>query len=195
MDQRLHVRHVPAGVGNLVGRPDAEHCFRSEQTAEKDEHDGNGSTPAPPTAAWASLLLVEFGCLGAEAFQLGSLIRGKRCDLASRLRLTVGIGHAHLAVTSAAPAAQRRVDAAVPVLQDLLGTASIQPVWPDADLPHPARMNPAGVVFPSRCQAPGRFAAEGGSSGAGRAGSWRRRTSTTFTPRICSRARSPCSAA
>ena len=119
----------------------------------------------PPTAACASLLLVEFGCLGAEAFQLGclgpetfqlgSLIRGKRSGLASRLRLTAGISrlrltagisrlrltagisrlrltagirHAHLAVTSAAPAAQRRFAAAVPVSLDLLGTASIQPV-------------------------------------------------------------------
>jgi hypothetical protein len=81
------------------------------------------------------LLLVEFDCLGAEAFQLcclgpetfqlGSLIGGKPSDLARRLRLTAGIRHAHLAVTSAAPAAQRRVDAAVPVLLDLLGTASI----------------------------------------------------------------------
>jgi hypothetical protein len=78
---------------------------------------------------------VEFGCLGAEVFQLcclgpetlqlGSLIRGNRSGLASLLRITAGIRHAHLAVTSAAPAAQRRVDAAVPVSLDLLGTASI----------------------------------------------------------------------
>ncbi|MFZ0190970.1 MAG: hypothetical protein WAL72_28960 [Streptosporangiaceae bacterium] len=79
---------------------------------------------------------MEFGGLGPETFQLGSLIRGKRFVLGSlmwgkrfvlgsliwgkrfvltsRLRLTVGTRHAHLAVTSAAPAAQRHVDAAVP---------------------------------------------------------------------------------
>ena len=50
VDQRLHGRHPPAGIGNLVASPDAEHCDRSEYAAQNDEHDGNGGSPAeaPP---------------------------------------------------------------------------------------------------------------------------------------------------
>jgi hypothetical protein len=45
----------------------------------------------------------QLGCLDPEAFQLGSLIRRKRSVLASRLRLTASLRHAHLAVTSVRP--------------------------------------------------------------------------------------------
>jgi hypothetical protein len=54
---------------------------------------------------------------------------------------------------------------------------------------------PAGVVVSAgRRHSAGWFWTLGGA-GSGGAGSCRRRTSTTCTPKVCSRARSPCRAA
>src|ERR1700730_17047963 len=65
VDQRFHGRHIPAGVGNLVGSPDTQHRHRSEYAADHDEQRGDRGPPAdPPTPPGPRLLLLEFGGLG-----------------------------------------------------------------------------------------------------------------------------------
>ena len=95
MDQRFHGGHPPAGVGNLVASPDAEHGDRSEHAAEHDEHNGDDGAPAetPPVS---SALALELGRLGAEALQLSSLVLAQALVLCVRYRLTSDGKQGHL---------------------------------------------------------------------------------------------------
>jgi hypothetical protein len=95
VDQRLHGRHPPAGVGDLGAGPDADHSDRSQNAAHHDEHHGNGSPPAAPPASLASLLAAGPGHLGTAAFQLSSLVLAELV-LGARSRLTAGTRHIHL---------------------------------------------------------------------------------------------------
>ena len=84
INQRLHGRHVPVGIGNQVAYPYAEDGFRSEHAAEHDEDDGHEGPPAEvPSAPRASLrLMVELSRLSAQPLQLSPLILaefGVRC--------------------------------------------------------------------------------------------------------------------
>ena len=48
--QWLHVRHVTAGVGDLVGGPHAQHRHRGQHAADHDQHRCDRSPPAHPAA-------------------------------------------------------------------------------------------------------------------------------------------------
>ena len=114
--------HRPVSETSIAS-PDAEHRHRGEHAADHDKQRGDGSPPAdPPSATCASLLTVELGCLGSEAFELGSLIRGEPFMRVARVARvapvpaarvggrwrTACIRQAHVAVTSAVPAVERR---------------------------------------------------------------------------------------
>ena len=76
MDQRLYGRHVPAGVGDLVAGPYADHAEYREHAAQHDEKYGDGGPPVEPVAAaHGGLLDAQLLHLGAEASDLSLFIR------------------------------------------------------------------------------------------------------------------------
>ena len=88
MDQRLNRRHVPAGVGNLVAGPYADHGDQREHAAEHDEHDGDRGPPAEaPPATGGRGLGVELGGFGAQPLQLGPFVLAELGVLLGRFRL------------------------------------------------------------------------------------------------------------
>jgi len=152
MDQRLDGRYPPARIGNLVAGPDAQHRHRTEHAAEDDEHGGNRGTPADTLPARrCRLLAAELGGLGAEAFQLGSLILAELVVLAHRsiVDAPAQAGHHPLQVIAAGWPSRILPVLGGPVLHPLAEAPLTPPPGkdpesPTVDLLHPAHVAAAG---------------------------------------------------
>ena len=147
MDQRLDVRDVAVGVGDLVGGPDPHHRQRGEHAADHDEQRGDGGPPGDAVPPWLVCLLApQFGHLGAKACQFGPFVLAETRGLCRAVWFAVGRSHGSFPPDRAS---------AVPCHRRERYRATAVKVWPRI------RSRCSGLPW---CTSPGR----GESAGAGR---------------------------